>query len=216
MNWFKGTAGKRLLVEALQQQTTLGCSSAIISKIAQAAIVKSYPTKSRLIIQDSDDNRIAFILRGKVEITIKGRKVAERGGAQHVGEMSVLDPSARRSATVTAIEPTDVAWIEEKRFAKIASSHPELWRSLAVELANRLRQRGANLRERNTVPEIFIGSSTKSLKVAKLLERALKPDPVKVRLWTKGVFEASKGTIESLENSASNHRLCNLVADGGR
>ena len=79
-----------------------------------------------------------------------------------MGEMSVIDPSARRSATVVASEQTIVAWIEERLFAKIASKYPDLWRALALEIADRLRQRGELLRDPNSKPEIFIGSSSES------------------------------------------------------
>jgi CRP/FNR family cyclic AMP-dependent transcriptional regulator len=199
MKRFQGKTRKRLLQDALRQQRTLvGCEPAI-SKLARASILRTYPPNSQLIIQGSDDNRLAFILRGRVDILVKGHKVAERTSGQHVGEMSLIDPSARRSATVVATEQTDVAWIEEKDFARIASVHPKLWRELAIELASRLRQRGALVRDRNPIPEVFIGSSTESLKVANAIERALKPDPVRVHHWKKGVFGASEATIESLE-----------------
>lgn len=132
---------------------------------------------------------------------MKGQKVAERRSGQHVGEMSVIDPSARRSATVVASEETVVAWVEEKDFAKAATAHPELWRALAVELGDRLRQRGALVRDRNSIPEIFIGSSSESLKVARRVGKGLKPDPVLVKLWKQGVFGVSEATIESLERA---------------
>lgn len=202
MSRFQGKLAKRLLHDALRQQRTLVACEPAISMLASRSTLRIYPRNSRLIIQDSDDNRLAFILRGRVDILVKGHKVAERVSGQHVGEMSVIDPSARRSATVVAIEQTEVAWVEEKDFAKIASIYPELWRELAIELANWLRQRGALIRDRNPVPEVFIGSSTESLKVANSIER-VKPDPVRLNHWKKGVFGASEATIESLEKLLS-------------
>jgi CRP/FNR family transcriptional regulator, cyclic AMP receptor protein len=199
MNRFQGTAGRPLLFEALRQQRTLGCCEPAISKLVRASKIRAYPANSRLIIQDSDDNRVAFILSGRVDIFVKSEKVAQRKSGQHVGEMSLIDPSARRSATVVAVEPTTVAWVEEREFTKIALAHPELWRQLAVELGDRLRERGSRIRDRNTDPEVFIGSSTESVKAATAIARALKPDPIRIHHWKKGVFGASEGTIESLE-----------------
>ncbi len=214
---FTGVAGKRLLAEALGQQQTLGCSSPVISKIAKAASLKHYAPNKQLIIQDADDNRLAFILRGSVDILIKGLKVARRGAGEHVGEMSVIDPKARRSATVITREETDVAWIEEKDFSKIAQTHPELWRALAVEIADRLRQRGALVRDRNSTPEIFIGSSTESLKVVRAVEKALEGNPITLRSWKSGVFGASEATIESLEKliPRTDFAILILTADDG-
>ena len=172
MKRFQGKAGRQPLRDALRQQGTLVCCEPAISKIARVSKIRTYPANSRLIIQDSDDNDLAFILSGRVDILVKGQKVADRGSGQHVGEMSVVDPSARRSATVVASEQTVVAWVAESDFTKIAQSHPQLWRQLAVELAGRLRQRGTLLRDRNPIPELFIGSSTESLRVAQAVERA--------------------------------------------
>jgi len=203
MTRFRGKDGKRLLRDALRQQRTLGCSDAIISEIARVAKIQTFPPRSQIIIQGSSDNRLAFILSGRAEILVKKRKVATRTSGQHVGEMSVIDPSARRSATVVASEQTIVAWIEERLFAKIASKYPDLWRALALEIADRLRQRGELLRDPNSKPEIFIGSSSESLPVAKAVQKALRPDRIKVKLWTQGVFGVSEATIESLENVAS-------------
>ena len=197
---FRGRSGKRLLIEALRQQHTLGCVPLVISKIARSSSIQKFPRGSSLIIQDSDDNRLAFILSGRVDIFVKGQKVAQRAATQHVGEMSVIDPKARRSATVVAVEETDVAWVEEEDFSKIAAAHPELWRALAVELADRLRQRGSLLRDRNSQPEVFIGSSSESLHVAKAIERSFKHDPVRINIWSRGVFGVSEATIESLES----------------
>jgi CRP/FNR family transcriptional regulator, cyclic AMP receptor protein len=199
MKRFQGNARKRLLQDALRQQRTLSCCEPAISKLVRASSLRTYPPNSQLIIQGSDDNRIAFILRGRVDILVKDQKVADRTSGQHVGEMSVIDPSSRRSATVVATEHTDVAWVDEKDFTRIASAHPQLWRELAVELANRLRQRGALVRDRNAIPEVFIGSSSESVKVANSIERALKPDPIRIHHWKRGVFGASEATIESLE-----------------
>lgn len=96
MNRFQGKAGTPLLLEALRQQRTLGCCEPAISKLVRASKIRTYPADSRLIIQDSDDNRVAFILSGRVDILVKGQKVAQRKSGQHVGEMSVIDPSAAR------------------------------------------------------------------------------------------------------------------------
>ena len=128
--------------------------------------------------------------------------------------MSLIDPSARRSATAVAIEPTIAAWVEEQDFSKIAESYPELWRTLARELAARLRQRGAFIRDKNSKPEIFIGSSSESLKTAEAIKKAFGADPITIKLWNKGVFGASEAIIESLEKAASRADFAILVLTG--
>ena len=56
------------------------------------------------------------------------------------------------------------------------------------------------LRDRNSQPEVFIGSSSESLHVAKAIERSFKHDPVRINIWSRGVFGVSEATIESLES----------------
>lgn len=211
MQRFRGAQAKRHLIEALRQQSTLECCEPKIKDLAHASKVRSYRTGTNFIIQGSDDNRLAFILSGRVGIFVKGTKVAERRPGQHIGEMSLIDPSARRSATATALEPTTIAWVSEEAFTQIANKHPALWRKIARELADRLRQRGALLRDKNAKPVIFIGSSSESLPIARTIKTKLKADPVDVDLWKEGVFGASEVAIESLEKAAQRADFAVLI-----
>jgi predicted nucleotide-binding protein len=154
------------------------------------------------MVQNTADNRIAFIVSGETEVRVNGRKVAVRRAGHHVGEMSLIDPSARRSASVVATADSVVAWVAEAEFVRIANEHPELWRALAVELAARIRQRGAEIFAPNEQPEIFLGSSSESKYVAEIIKAQLASDPFRVHLWTDGVFDASEAFMESLEKYA--------------
>ena len=65
MKRFSGKAGKAVVRDALRQQKTLACCEPAILRLAQASDVVEYPANSSLIIQDSDDNRLAFVLSGR-------------------------------------------------------------------------------------------------------------------------------------------------------
>src|SRR5258708_20959438 len=67
------------------------------------------PSERILIDQGADDNDIYFILAGRFEIVINGRKIAMSGPGEHVGEIAAILPSLRRSATVRAAEDGRVA-----------------------------------------------------------------------------------------------------------
>lgn len=112
--------------------------------------------------------------------------------------MAAIDPSARRSADVVAIEQTVLAKISEPAFSKLASEYPDLWRRLALEIAERLRQRGLEVQPPNEKPHIFIGSSVEALPIARELQTGLAHDPFVVPLWTDGVFRASRDSVDSL------------------
>jgi predicted nucleotide-binding protein len=112
--------------------------------------------------------------------------------------MGMIDPSAKRCATIRAIEETVVAWVEEPTFTEIANRHPSMWRRLSVDLSKRLRERGELVRPSHEKPVVFIGSTVERLPLARAIQAACQYDPWITRLWTDGVFHAGETTIESL------------------
>ncbi len=153
-----------------------------------------------LIKQDAPDSEIFFILSGRVTVLVNGREVAVRKSGQHVGEMAMIDPSARRCATVRALEETVAAKVIEPVFAGLAEVHPRLWRLIGLELGDRLRQRNALVMPPNPRPVLFIASSKESLPIARAIQSGLRYDDVLVRAWTDGVFGASNFAIDDLQD----------------
>lgn len=208
---FMDDKGKHLLREALRKQPTLRCIEPAIEYIADHSDVEDYPAGAILIGQGTFKNTLAFILSGKVDIIVNGRHVAYRRDGQHVGEMSVIDPSAKRSASVVAVEDTCVAWIEETVFSALADKHPDLWRALAVEIADRLRQRAAFHSEPNETIQVFIGSSSEALPFAESLRDRISEGEVDCFLWSEDVFGASDAAMESLEEACANTDFAIIV-----
>jgi predicted nucleotide-binding protein len=164
-----------------------------------------------IITQGGADNDLFFILAGSVEISVNGRPVARRGAGTHVGEMALIDPTVRRSATVVACEPTVLIRINERDFTETAQRHPQLWRGIAVEISNRLRERNKYIRQPHNVPVVFIGSSSEQLDVARELQVGLSHDPCVVYVWTDGIFKASRVTIENLTRTVEASDFAVLV-----
>ena len=150
------------------------------------------------MLQDDNDNDIYLIINGKVSIEVNKRPIASRLPGNHVGEMALIDPQAKRSATVTATEPTFVLKISESQFAKLANKYPDLWRRIAVETANRLRERNKYHKTPHNQPVVFIGSSSEGLAIANKIGSYLEKKPVVVKIWADNVFQASATAIESL------------------
>jgi predicted nucleotide-binding protein len=104
-----------------------------------------------------------------------------------------------------------VAIVSEADFARIAHKFPELWRGLAQQVADRLRQRLEGVRPQNMVPRVFIGSSSESRKAALAVKKALESVAEAV-VWTqKDVFEPGKFTLESLEENAQRSDFAVMV-----
>lgn len=211
VNRFMGSDGKRLLCEALRRQVIVQGDIDLSEKISEAVEIVSCEAGHFLITQDRSDNALYFILSGQFSIRVNDREVAVRVAEEHVGEMALIDPKAKRSASVVALEDSVVAKISEITFADLGDHHPSLWRNIARELGNRLRQRNGLVRIRNKVTRIFIASSAEALPVASAIQASLRNDPFLVTLWSEGVFEASDFSLEALERAADEADFAILV-----
>ena len=103
------------------------------------------------------------------------------------------------AATVIALEETVAAKIVEPAFSAVANKHPNVWRCLALELGNRLRERSKHVQAPNPRPVIFIGCAVEGLKIAEQIQVGLSHADVIPQIWTNNVFTAGTGTMEALE-----------------
>jgi CRP/FNR family transcriptional regulator, cyclic AMP receptor protein len=196
---FDGPDGLRRIRELLLRQPLVEGREEIAEEIAAVLAVQAYERDEIIIVQDATDTDIFFILAGSVIVKPNNREDTIRNAGTHVGEMAAIDPAARRSATVCAREPSVLARVAERHFSRIATAHPNIWRHLAREMADRLRQRVAKVPARKPIPRVFIGSSSEALKTAEALESALAGGDLEVKVWTEDIFVASLTNIESLE-----------------
>ena len=214
INRFQGSDGMPRLVAALLNQQTVQNDENLARDLAGiVSLVQIEPncTESIFIEQGGADNDIYLILSGSVSIMVNGREKARRKSGQHVGDLAAIDPTARRSASVVAIEQTVLAKVTEPDFTRLAMKYPVVWRRLALEIAERLRQRGLEVQPPNTVPEVFVGSSVEALPVAREIQSALAHDQMVVKVWTDGVFRASRGAVESLLEAVKKADFAALV-----
>lgn len=212
---FQGSKGRHSLIECLVRQTLVCNDRTIADELAdlgELIQLEANSPSSEFISEKGYDNDLYLILAGQVSVKVKGREIATRFAGTHVGDMAMIEPSAPRSASVIARETTVLLKIAEASFADLANRHPILWRRLAVELAERLRQRGNLIHEPNPHPVVFIGSSSESLDVAKALKAAIKGPGISTRLWKdRGVFRPSQTTIEGIAAAADGSDFAVLV-----
>lgn len=192
---FEGDAGCARLKTALQEQVILLGNSVASGEVAQLSKLREVPANEILIQQDGVDNDLYFVLSGAFAVIVNGRRVAIRRAGEHLGEMAIVDPAARRSATVIASEVSVVARINEADFLALADRFPTVWRLLARELSRRLDERRKFHAEPNEKPILFIGSSSEQLSVGEAIVRQFPADLASVTLWSKGVFGASRFPI---------------------
>lgn len=189
---------RRRLLEALAIQKLVNGDATIADALADTLELRQYAVGDALIAQGAVDDHICLLLAGSVDIIVNGRPIAKRNAGEHVGEMALLSPDSRRVATVIATEVTVVGCVSEERFTQLAEKWPILWRRVASSLADRLKQRGKYVRQRNETPIMFVGSSREGLEVARAIQSGLAHDNLIVRVWTDQVFGASNYSIEDL------------------
>lgn len=194
---FEGADGVPRRIDVIVRGVLAAGDPGIARALAECARVESYPAGGVLMAQGGHDTDVAVILAGSVEVLLNGHRVAVRERASTVGEMSAIDPSRPRAANVRALEDAVVGWISEPDLTRIAEAHPLLWRRLAQELADRLRQRSRFHAPPNERPRVFIGSSTEHLPVARAAEAVLSHD-ADVERWDRGTFRPSRYAVPEL------------------
>lgn len=196
---FSGVAGARLLRKVLHQQPIFASNNDVISRIASVSTVEPYEPGEVMIVQDAVDSDILFILAGSVVVSPNARDDTVRLAGTHVGELTTIDPSVKRSATVRAKEETVIARVKESDFSLIAADYPFVWRLIAQEIGQRLRDRVLKVQTKNVRPRIFVGSTSEGIKLTEALRECFAVDPYEVKLWTDGIFVPGSPYIESLE-----------------
>jgi CRP/FNR family cyclic AMP-dependent transcriptional regulator len=209
---FQGADGRSHAIDALLKQPIVGGDAQIAARLIDEGELVSFAPGTEFIKQGDVDFCLYMVLMGTATINLNGRSYLDRGSGTHIGEMSLIDVTKHRSATVVAGEPIVALKIPESVFTSIARAFPGMWRNIAIELGDRLRQRNTLLRERNAIPRVFIGSSSEGLPEANAIKASLPGLPVlDVQVWSDGLFRPSSGTIETLAASASDCDFAILV-----
>ncbi len=208
---FADAGGSRRLIDALQTQQLARGNVELAGKLAAIATVESFAKGAHLTDQGNTDSDLFLLLSGRVAVVINGQEMAQRSAGMHIGEMSLIDPAAHRSATCIALEDAIAARVTEPAFTELAGRVPVLWRNIALAMGERLRQRSAFIRTKNETPILFIGSSRESLPIAEGIQAGLIGKPVLVHVWRQGIFKPSNFPLEDLERELGQADLAVLV-----
>ena len=137
-----------------------------------------------IIVKIGDPGDYAYIVqKGKVEVSVpsrNGKKVlAELGQGEIFGEMAIID-SSPRSATVTAIETTEVIIIELSKHMKVLAYNNPIMDLVLRVVLSRLRKTSQqvtgrlapNLEENNALKKIR-SAAIKKIKYEKQMREGL-------------------------------------------
>lgn len=114
-----------------------------ISKIEKIGLRKTYQKNDVILMEDEVGTALFVIVSGKVKVARSsndGREVILTilSDSDFFGEMAILDGQTR-SATVTAIEDSELFLIQRNDFLNLLREYPEIAISLLQELTKRIR-----------------------------------------------------------------------------
>lgn len=114
-----------------------------LEKIIKAGNRKKYNKNEIILKEDEAGTALFVIISGKVKVSRTSSDNKEviltiLNESDFFGEMAILDGQTR-SATVTALEDTELFIIQRNDFLKLLKIHPEISIALLQELTKRLR-----------------------------------------------------------------------------
>jgi CRP-like cAMP-binding protein len=135
---YPGENGRLRLIERLCESAVIAGDPDAAADVAAKARLVAFEPGTVMLAEGGQDDGFLFVLEGCVSVQVNDRHMVLRSAVTHIGELAVLDPTARHSATVRAVDRVQCARLTEAEFSEIASIHPEIWKALAVQTLNRL------------------------------------------------------------------------------
>lgn len=191
------------VINELLNQKLVGGNREIADEIANNGTIVGFGSGESIINQGDYDQDIYFILAGEVKMIINGAELPySRGAGFTIGEMSAINPSKPRAATLIADGEVVTVKVDANFFNELMDNHPDVYKIISIDLANRLEQRNILIEESNRIPKLFIISTIEALKVARDIKVELDHDDIAVDIWSdQDVFEGGSYTLESLEKA---------------
>ena len=91
-----------------------------------------------VLCKEGDTGREFFVIvEGETDVTSNGKRVAERGGGDFVGEIALLEDTSR-TATVTAKTPLRLFVLTREDFRSLVRENPKVERKVMQALARRV------------------------------------------------------------------------------
>lgn len=192
---------KDVLVKALLHQKLVENDKEMAHDIAVRGKLVQFANGDTIIEQDGYDRDVFFIIAGKVSLSVHGNQLPyNRGDGISIGEMSALDATLPRSASVKALTDTVTVKLTASDFNELVNKYPKIYKLLAEDLSQRLYQRNELIATQNARPKLFIISTKESLNIAKEVKLQLDYEDIDVTIWNEnGVFNPGEYTIEALE-----------------
>jgi CRP/FNR family transcriptional regulator, cyclic AMP receptor protein len=115
------------------------CSKADLVRVAALADELDVPEGRVLMRQGEYGHECFVILEGKARVSFRGRRGTTIGPGECFGEMALLQPRGKRSATVTAESDMDLLVLGSREFSSMIEKVPSVGRKVMAAVADRVR-----------------------------------------------------------------------------
>lgn len=110
----------------------------LLNDLASALIPRNLKENELLFKKGDKDYALYLIVSGKVKIHSDTHVYAYSTSNQYIGEYSLVD-STPRSASITAVEPTELLRLDQKTFYSLIEKRPDISMAMLKALVLRLR-----------------------------------------------------------------------------
>lgn len=110
--------------------------------LAELAEPRSVPAGGRVFAEGEPGDALYLVIGGRVAVERAGARLAELGIGECIGELALLDDGVR-SATVVALDATELLRLDRDDFLDTLFLYPAVGRAVLAVLARRLRGLGA-------------------------------------------------------------------------
>lgn len=120
-----------------------GLRQAIVDELMARGKLHELDEGGSLVDQGGDDGEMFVVLDGCLEIIANGKSVDVAGKGELVGEISILSPERRRTASVTALIPSKVLALNHHALRSLALGDSEAGHQVMLNLARFIAERFA-------------------------------------------------------------------------
>ena len=125
-----------------------GLTTEELDDLFEMCEVRELKAAQVLFAEGKPSDALWILLEGDVEVSRETKLLAELGPGAAIGELCLFNPTARRSATVTAICPVTVVRIPVNGFRKRLAARDLAALKVVSNIAQQMAERLAALNER--------------------------------------------------------------------
>lgn len=114
-----------------------GCSKNELRQLAKVADELDLREGTVLTREGRPGREFFVLIDGTAAVTKKGKKIADLGPGDWLGEIALITESPR-TATVTATSPVDVLVITDRRFRSVVETMPSIALKVLARVGERL------------------------------------------------------------------------------